>query len=114
MMTINMASSGLCKMLYLPTFILTTDGTISSVMRDAWCQSVWYQTYSFLYKDRNRMRNLHLHIQKEFGKEFAIVLQKWDNLVGNIADFGNHRILTLRYLGVGGTPVSVSSITQNI
>ena len=29
-------------MLYLPKFILTTDGTIECVMRHTWCQLVWY------------------------------------------------------------------------
>ena len=42
-MTNHMGSSGLQKMVYLPIFILTTDGTISCVMSDTWCQSMWYQ-----------------------------------------------------------------------
>ena len=41
-MTNTMASSGLWKMIYLPIFILTTDGTIGCTMSDTWCQMVWH------------------------------------------------------------------------
>ena len=45
------------------------------------------RTLFFLYMDINRMRNLHLHIEKGFGKEGVILLRKWEHLVRKIMDF---------------------------
>ena len=53
------------------------------------------------------MRNLHLHIYKEFGMESGILLQKWEGLVRKEAGFVNHKRFTLRCLGAGITPVNV-------
>ena len=53
------------------------------------------------------MRNLHLHIKKEFCKESALLLRKWEHLVRKIADFGSYRKFSLRYLVEGILPVSV-------
>ena len=41
-MTNIMALSSLWKMLYLPTFMLTIDGTIGCVLSDIWCQMMWH------------------------------------------------------------------------
>ena len=37
--------------------------------------------YFFLYMDLNRMRNLYLHVEREYGKESVIILQQWEDLV---------------------------------
>ena len=52
------------------------------------------------------MRNMHLHVHENFGKEYAILLWEWEDLVTNMVDFGKHRRYTLRHLKTGITPVS--------
>ena len=37
----SMASSSLWKILYLPNFIHTSEGTMGYVMSDTWCKVVW-------------------------------------------------------------------------
>ena len=44
-MTNNLASSGLWNMLYIPIFILTTDGTIGCTMNNNWDQMVCHQIF---------------------------------------------------------------------
>ena len=46
----------------------------------------------------DRMRNLHLHIEKKFGRENVFLLRKCEDLVRKIMDFGNHRKFMLRCL----------------
>ena len=53
------------------------------------------------------MRNLHLHIQREFGKVSVILLLQWEHLVRKVMDCGNHRTFSLRCLSAGITPVSI-------
>ena len=52
------------------------------------------------------LRNLHLHIYKEFRKKSIILLSEWKDLVMKMADFRHHRRFTLRYLKSGVTPFS--------
>ena len=44
------------------------------------------------------MRNLHLHIYKEFGKESVVLLQTSEDTLMNMADFGIYRRFTIRCL----------------
>ena len=53
------------------------------------------------------MRNLHPHIYQKYGKECVKLLCKWEDLVKKMADFGNYRRFTLRFLKAGVTLVSV-------
>ena len=55
----------------------------------------------------NRMRNLHNIIEKEFGRESVGIFRDWEQHVKKLADFKNHRRLTLRCLSQKITPVSL-------
>ena len=46
----------------------------------------------------NRMRNLCLHVQKEYGQENFIRLQKGEKIEKKMAEFQNHRRFSLRCL----------------
>ena len=37
------------------------------------------------------MRNLHLHIERKFGKESIILLWQWEHVVRKIREYGKHR-----------------------
>ena len=52
------------------------------------------------------MRNFDEHTHTEFGKE-SVILSKMERLVSKMADFGNKRRFTLRWLGAGISLVSV-------
>ena len=54
----------------------------------------------------NRMRNLHLHLDKEFGKESVILLQQWENME-KMADVCSDRIFSLGCLKYDVIPLSV-------
>ena len=53
------------------------------------------------------MRNLHLHLDKEFGRESVILLWQWEKYEKKMADFCNHRRFSLRWLKYDAIPVSV-------
>ena len=53
------------------------------------------------------MRNLHLVIGTEFGRESVAILRKWEHLEKKIANFKNHRQFTLRCLSQRITPNSL-------
>ena len=57
--------------------------------------------------NRNRMRNLHESIGREFGLENVTILRKWEQLEKKIANFKNHRRFTLRCLSQNVTPTSL-------
>ena len=57
-----------------------------------------YKKFSYLYWISSRTRNLHLHVYHNFGKESVALLWEWQGLVKKMADFGNYRMFTLRYL----------------
>ena len=48
--------------------------------------------------DSKQNENLCLHIYQEFRKEIVVLFWEWEDLVKKMADFGNHRTLTLRCL----------------
>ena len=62
---------------------------------------------TFGHLDRNRMRNLHESIGREFGLENVAILRKWEQRKKKIADFKNHRRFTLRCLSQKITPNSL-------
>ena len=53
------------------------------------------------------MRNIHALIGTEFGEENVTILRKWEQLEKKIADFSNHRRLTLRCMSQKITPTSL-------
>ena len=53
------------------------------------------------------MRNHHLHIERELGKESVILLWHWGNLVKKMVNYNNHRRFSLRCLSAGTAPVSI-------
>ena len=60
------------------------------------------------------MRNLHIHLSKEYGKENGIkIFCQWERIEKQMADFTNHRRFTLRCLKEDLVPVSIC-LTKNI
>ena len=55
----------------------------------------------------NRMRNLHMHLSIEYGKENVKIFCWWENYEKKIVDFANHRRFTLRCLAEDLVPVSI-------
>ena len=53
------------------------------------------------------MRNIHTHIEIEYGKENVQTFRRWEKLEYKMADFENHRRFTLRCLSKQVIPVSV-------
>ena len=53
------------------------------------------------------MRNLHFHLNKEFGEESVFLLQQWEKIENKMADFRNHRRFSLRCLKREVIPVSI-------
>ena len=53
------------------------------------------------------MRNLHLHVLKEFGQENVAKLWKWEKIEKKMVEYSNHRRFSLRCLSKDLTPVSV-------
>ena len=56
---------------------------------------------------RMRMRNLHLHLNEEFGEESVFLLQQWEKYEKKMADFQNHRRFSLKCLKFDIIPVSI-------
>ena len=61
----------------------------------------------------NRMRNLHMHLSIEYGKESVKIFCQWEKYEKMMADFTNHRRFTLRCLSEDWVPVSIC-LKQNI
>ena len=61
----------------------------------------------------NWMRNLHMQLSVEYGKESVKVFCQWEKYEKKMADFANHRRFTLRCLAEGLVPVSIY-LKQNI
>ena len=55
----------------------------------------------------NRMRNIHNHLRSEYGIEIVRLLCHWERIEGNMADFKNHRRLSLKCLSNDVIPVSI-------
>ena len=55
----------------------------------------------------NRMRNVHSHLNEEFGEESVFLLQQWEKIEKKMADFHNHRRFSLRCLKTDVIPVSI-------
>ena len=53
------------------------------------------------------MRNLHLHLDKEFGEESVILQWQWEKFEKKMVDFHNHRRFSLRCLKYNVIPVSI-------
>ena len=55
----------------------------------------------------NRMRNLHSHLEEEFGAESVFLLQQWEKYEKKIADYQNHHRFSLKCLKYDVIPVSI-------
>ena len=53
------------------------------------------------------MRNLHSHLNEEFGEESVYLLQQWEKIEKKMVDFCNHRRFSLRCLKTDVIPVSI-------
>ena len=53
------------------------------------------------------MRNLHSHLNEEFGEESVFLLRQWEKIEKKMADFCNHRRFSLRCLKKDIIPVSI-------
>ena len=53
------------------------------------------------------MRNIHAHINTEYGQENVKTFRCWEKMEYKMADFANHRRFSLRCLSKGLIPVSV-------
>ena len=53
------------------------------------------------------MRNLHSHLNEEFGEESVFLLQHWEKYEKNMAHFCNHRRFSLKCLKFDVIPVSI-------
>ena len=54
-----------------------------------------------------RMRNIHLNIQLEYGKENVKIVWQWEKIENKMVDFKNHRRFLLWCLSVDIFPVSI-------
>ena len=54
-----------------------------------------------------KMRNLHSITENEFGRESVSIFRDWEQHVKKLANFKNHRRLTLRCISQKITPVSL-------
>ena len=59
------------------------------------------------YMRSNRMRNIHMHIRREYGEENVKVFCWWEKMGNKMVDFSNHRRFTLRCLKEDIIPVSI-------
>ena len=53
------------------------------------------------------MRNIHIHIESEYGKENVQTFRCWEKLEYKMVDFENHHRFSLRCLSKDIIPVSV-------
>ena len=53
------------------------------------------------------MRNLHSHLDKEFGGESVFLLQLWEKYEKKMDNFQNHHGFSLKYLKYDAIPVSI-------
>ena len=67
---------------------------------------------NWIYMMSNRMRNLHMHLSTEYGKETVKIFCQWEKYEKKMADFANHRRFTLRCLKEDLVPVSIC-LTKN-
>ena len=56
----------------------------------------------------NRMRNIHLYLTSEYGKESVEIYWRWEKYEYKMADFQDHRCFSLRCLSKDVIPTSVS------
>ena len=59
------------------------------------------------------MRNLHMHLSTEYGKENVKIFHQWEKYEKKMANFTNHRRFTSRCLKEDLVPVSIC-LTKNI
>ena len=55
----------------------------------------------------NRMRSIHLHLRREYGKENVNTFRQWEKIENKMADFSNHRRFSLRCFSQDLIPVSI-------
>ena len=55
----------------------------------------------------NRMRNIHSHLRREYGKENVSMFSQWEKIENKMADFSNHRRFSVRCLSQDLNPVSI-------
>ena len=53
------------------------------------------------------MRNIHIYIESEYGKENVQIFRHWEKMKYKMADFENHCRFSLRCLSMDIIPVSV-------
>ena len=53
------------------------------------------------------MRNLHQHLNEEFGEESVFLLQQWEKYEKKMADIRNHRRFSFKCLKFDVIPVSI-------
>ena len=54
----------------------------------------------------NKDSNLFSDVRTKYGEEFVSQLRKWEITIKKLADYRNHRMLTLKCIKTGITPVS--------
>ena len=77
------------------------------------CTIKFWRIIFFLYIELNRIRNLHLHIQREFEKEGVILQRKGKHLVRKIADFSNHTGFVPRNFGISPFNVRLKKLLEH-
>ena len=55
----------------------------------------------------NKMRNIHSHLRREYGKENVKIFWQWEKIENKMADFSNLRRFSLRCLSEDIIPVSI-------
>ena len=68
---------------------------------------------SLIYIMSNRMRNLHIQLDREYDREIVKKFHQWEKYERKMADFSNHQRFTLRCLAEDLVPVSIC-LKQNI
>ena len=55
----------------------------------------------------NRMRSIHSHLRREYGKENVNTFWQWEKIENKMTGFLNHRRFSLRCLSQDLIPVSI-------
>ena len=88
---------------------------------------IWYQAKACLqlkimcsvleetlfYIMSNRMRNLHIQLNREYDRESVKKVHQWEKYERKMVDFSNHQRFTLRCLAEDLVPVSIC-LKQNM
>ena len=60
------------------------------------------------------MRNLHAFIKQEFGEESVLKLQLWEKAEKKMANYKNHRRITIKCMKRDIIPVSISKYEKSL